>query len=103
MLKIAAQSAEVLSTSPLSPSKLVSEHFVKAPVGGKAGNPGVGSRHFRKTHSGKLGRAKKGNCLYYVVLLIVWNLGMCCDLDSLSNDIIAFELYIIGICRLIYT
>ncbi|KAL1812408.1 hypothetical protein ACET3Z_022473 [Daucus carota] len=59
MLKIAAQSAEVLSTSPLSPSKLVSEHFVKAPVGGKAGNPGVGSRHFRKTHSGKLGRAKK--------------------------------------------
>lgn len=58
-----AQSAEVLSTSPLSPSKLMSEHFVKAPVGGKAVNAGIGSRHVRRTHSGKLGRAKKGNCL----------------------------------------
>ncbi|KAK1359634.1 putative initiation factor eIF-4 gamma, MA3, Armadillo-type fold protein [Heracleum sosnowskyi] len=59
MLKIAAQSAEVLSTSPLSPSKLMSEHFVKATGGGKAGNAGNGSRHVRRTHSGKLGRAKK--------------------------------------------
>lgn len=59
-----AQSAEVLSTSPLSPSKLMSEHFVKATAGGKAVNAGNGPRHVRKTHSGKLGRAKKGNCLF---------------------------------------
>lgn len=69
MLKVAAQSAEVLSTSPLSPSKLMSQPFVKAPVGGKNVNAGIGSRHVRRTHSGKLGRAKKGNCYMYCLII----------------------------------
>ncbi|KAL8457131.1 hypothetical protein ACS0TY_035102 [Phlomoides rotata] len=74
MLKIASQNAEVMSSlslasSPKSPgprsprqsSSLLSEHHhVKAPGGGhSAAGGGVAGRHVRRSHSGKLGRAKK--------------------------------------------
>lgn len=76
MLKIASQNAEVMSSlslasSPKSPgprsprqnSSLLSDHHhVKAPGGGhSAAGGGVATRHVRRSHSGKLGRAKKGN------------------------------------------
>ncbi|KAH7866373.1 hypothetical protein Vadar_019533 [Vaccinium darrowii] len=57
-LTIATQNSEVLSSSPKSPSSLLSEHQIKAPAGGK-GAVGVAARHVRRTHSGKLVRVKK--------------------------------------------
>lgn len=56
-LKVASQSVDILSSSPKSPSALMSEHQAKSPKGGM---PGINVRHVRRTHSGKLGRAKKG-------------------------------------------
>ncbi|KAL8123383.1 MA3 DOMAIN-CONTAINING TRANSLATION REGULATORY FACTOR 1-like [Apium graveolens] len=55
-LKVASQSVDILSSSPKSPSALMSDHFAKSPKGGM---PGINARHVRRTHSGKLGRAKK--------------------------------------------
>lgn len=52
-LTMATQNSEVLSSSPKSPSSLLSEHHIKAPAGGK-GAVGVAGRHVRRTHSGKL-------------------------------------------------
>lgn len=61
ILKIATQNAENLSSSPKSPSSLLSEHHIKAPAGGgKAQTAGIAVRHVRRTHSGKLVRVKKG-------------------------------------------
>lgn len=65
-LTIATQNSEVLSSSPKSPSSLLSEHHIKAPAGGK-GAVGVAGRHVRRTHSGKLARVKKGECVGYVI------------------------------------
>lgn len=60
MLKIASQNAENLSSSPKSPSTLLADHHhIKAPAGGKAQTAGIAVRHVRRSHSGKLGRAKK--------------------------------------------
>ncbi|KAJ0790170.1 putative programmed cell death protein [Helianthus annuus] len=59
VLKIATQSTEILSSSPKSPSWLMSEQSIKAPAGERAPNGGIAVRHTRRTHSGKLGRAKK--------------------------------------------
>ncbi|KAK2648030.1 hypothetical protein Ddye_015519 [Dipteronia dyeriana] len=59
MLKLATQNAEILSSSPKSPSSLLSDHPLKVPASGKAPNTGIAVRHVRRTHSGKLGRAKK--------------------------------------------
>ncbi|XP_004515845.1 MA3 DOMAIN-CONTAINING TRANSLATION REGULATORY FACTOR 1-like [Cicer arietinum] len=59
MLKIASQNAENLSSSPKSPSSLLSDHHIKAPAGGKAQTAGIAVRHVRRSHSGKYGRAKK--------------------------------------------
>lgn len=58
-LKIATQNAEVLSSSPKSPTSLLSEHYLKVPAGGKAPNVGIAVRHVRRSHSGKLVRVKK--------------------------------------------
>ena len=59
-MKVATQNAEVLSSSPKSPTSLLSEHLIKAPAGGKAATAGIAVRHFRRSHSGKLVRVKKG-------------------------------------------
>ncbi|KAG1363370.1 Programmed cell death protein 4 [Cocos nucifera] len=57
VLKIAAQNAEVLSSSPRSPTTLLfPEHHSKGGAGGKASSC---MRHMRRTHSGKLVRVKK--------------------------------------------
>lgn len=66
VLKIATQNAEILSSSPKSPSSLLSksptsllsDHHIKVPAGGKA-STGIVTRHVRRTHSGKLVRVKK--------------------------------------------
>ncbi|KAM7471479.1 hypothetical protein LguiA_009662 [Lonicera macranthoides] len=64
-LKIATQSADVLSSSPKSPTtlksprSLFSEHHVKAPASGKASTAGIAVRHVRRSHSGKFIRVKK--------------------------------------------
>ncbi|RWW59980.1 hypothetical protein BHE74_00033048 [Ensete ventricosum] len=62
VLKIAAQKAEVLSSSPKSPTKLVlSEiHTKGGGGGGGARSPSSGVRHLRRSHSGKPVRVKKG-------------------------------------------
>ncbi|XP_027335580.1 uncharacterized protein LOC113849693 isoform X1 [Abrus precatorius] len=59
MLKIASQNAENLSSSPKSPSSLLSDHHVKAPPGGRAQTAGIAVRHVRRSHSGKFVRVKK--------------------------------------------
>ncbi|XP_057487249.1 MA3 DOMAIN-CONTAINING TRANSLATION REGULATORY FACTOR 1-like [Actinidia eriantha] len=64
LLKIATQNAEVLSSSPKSPTlkspkSLLSERQVKAPSGGKAATAGIAVRHVRRSHSGKVVRVKK--------------------------------------------
>lgn len=58
-LKIASQNADVLSSSPKSPTSLLSEHHLKVPAAGKAPNVGIAVRHVRRSHSGKLVRVKK--------------------------------------------
>lgn len=61
MLKIATQNAEVLSSSPRSPSKMVlPELHIKGGGGGGGRATAVGVRHIRRSHSGKLVRVKKG-------------------------------------------
>lgn len=65
-LKIATQNAEVLSSSPKSPTSLLSEHYLKVPAGGKAPNVGIAVRHVRRSHSGKLVRVKKGEFSTYM-------------------------------------
>lgn len=68
MLKIACQNAENLSSSPKSPSSLLSEHHhIKAPTGGKAQTAGIAVRHVRRSHSGKYGRVKKGEFMFFRV------------------------------------
>ncbi|TYH61613.1 hypothetical protein ES332_D07G064300v1 [Gossypium tomentosum] len=68
VLKIASQNAETplpsprLSSSPKSPTSLLSDHQLKDPAGGKAPTCGVGVRHVRRSHSGKFVRVKK-ECL----------------------------------------
>ncbi|MCL7022509.1 hypothetical protein MKW94_019940, partial [Papaver nudicaule] len=59
LLKIATENAENLSSSPKSPTSLLSDH-IKVSTGPKAPTVGFASRHVRRSHSGKLGRAKKG-------------------------------------------
>lgn len=59
ILKMATQNTDVFSTSPKSSSGLLSEHHVKAPVGGKASTAGIAVRHVRRTHSGKHIKVKK--------------------------------------------
>ncbi|KHN14073.1 Programmed cell death protein 4 [Glycine soja] len=59
LLKIASQNAENLSSSPKSPSSLLSDHHVKAPAGGKSQTSGIAVRHVRRSHSGKYGKVKK--------------------------------------------
>ncbi|XP_057970389.1 MA3 DOMAIN-CONTAINING TRANSLATION REGULATORY FACTOR 1-like [Malania oleifera] len=59
LLKIAMQNAETLSSSPKSPTSLLSEHPLKVPAGGKAPTTGIAVRHVRRSHSGKLVRVKK--------------------------------------------
>ncbi|KVH98970.1 uncharacterized protein LOC112514626 [Cynara cardunculus var. scolymus] len=59
VLKTATQSTEVLSSSPKSPSWLMSEHQIKAPAGERAPNVGIAVRHVRRSHSGKFVRVKK--------------------------------------------
>ncbi|KAK2987708.1 hypothetical protein RJ640_030295 [Escallonia rubra] len=63
VLKVATQNAEILSSSPKSPtSMLFADNSIKAPWGGgggKASTAGIAVRHVRRTHSGKLVRVKK--------------------------------------------
>ncbi|VFQ95586.1 unnamed protein product [Cuscuta campestris] len=59
IMKMATQNADVFSSSPKSSSGLLSDHHVKAPVGGKASTAGIAVRHVRRTHSGKHIKVKK--------------------------------------------
>ncbi|KAK1435739.1 hypothetical protein QVD17_01508 [Tagetes erecta] len=59
VLKTATQSTEILSSSPKSPSWLMSEHQIKAPAGERAPNVGIAVRHVRRSHSGKFVKVKK--------------------------------------------
>ncbi|OAY47886.1 MA3 DOMAIN-CONTAINING TRANSLATION REGULATORY FACTOR 1 [Manihot esculenta] len=66
MLKIASlnvdnlsSSPKTLSSSPRSPSMLLSEHQLKVPAAGKAPTAGIAVRHVRRSHSGKFVRVKK--------------------------------------------
>lgn len=67
-LKIASQNVESfgLSSSPKSPTYLLSEYNIKAPPagggGGKAASAGIAVKHVRRSHSGKCVRVKKGEC-----------------------------------------
>ncbi|KAK3017847.1 hypothetical protein RJ639_004539 [Escallonia herrerae] len=67
VLKVATQNAEILSSSPKSPtSMLFADNSIKAPWGGgggKASTAGIAVRHVRRTHSGKLVRVKKADGL----------------------------------------
>lgn len=65
LLKIASQNVESLASSPKSPTSLLSEHIVKAPVGGKAQTAGIAVRHVRRSHSGKFVRVKKGESVWH--------------------------------------
>ncbi|KAJ9677979.1 hypothetical protein PVL29_022765 [Vitis rotundifolia] len=58
-LKMATQNVEGLSSSPKSPTSLLSEHYIKVPVSGKAPTAGIAVRHVRRSHSGKFVRVKK--------------------------------------------
>lgn len=59
MLKLATQNADILSSSPKSPSSLLSDYPLKVPAAGKAPNTGIAVRHVRRSHSGKFVRVKK--------------------------------------------
>ncbi|KAJ0972822.1 hypothetical protein J5N97_020781 [Dioscorea zingiberensis] len=60
MLRVATQNAEVLSSSPRSPTSLLAEHPMKVATGNnKAPTVGFAVRHMRRSHSGKLVRVKK--------------------------------------------
>ncbi|KAJ8752055.1 hypothetical protein K2173_001082 [Erythroxylum novogranatense] len=66
MLKVASLNVEnlssspkILSSSPKSPSALLSEHHIKVPASGRAPNAGIAVRHVRRSHSGKYVRVKK--------------------------------------------
>ncbi|MQM01319.1 hypothetical protein Taro_034072 [Colocasia esculenta] len=60
VLKIAVQNAEGLSSSPKSPSSMLSEqHFKVVTGGGRAPAGAIAVRHVRRSHSGKLVRVKK--------------------------------------------
>ncbi|XP_075660554.1 MA3 DOMAIN-CONTAINING TRANSLATION REGULATORY FACTOR 1-like [Castanea sativa] len=64
-LKVASQNVESLSlsSSPKSPTYLLSEYSIKAPPagggGGKAASAGIAVKHVRRSHSGKCVRVKK--------------------------------------------
>ncbi|RWR96977.1 Initiation factor eIF-4 gamma [Cinnamomum micranthum f. kanehirae] len=58
-LKVASQNAEVLSSSPKSPSSMLLDHNIKVATGGKAPTVGFAVRHVRRSHSGKVIRVKK--------------------------------------------
>ena len=66
MMKLASQNVETalpsprLSSSPKSPTSLLSDHQLKVPAGGKAPTGGIAVRHVRRSHSGKVIRVKKG-------------------------------------------
>ncbi|KAK4766616.1 hypothetical protein SAY87_008258 [Trapa incisa] len=59
VLKVATQNADTLSSSPISPKTLLSEHQLKVPAAGKAPTAGIAVRHVRRSHSGKFIRVKK--------------------------------------------
>ncbi|KAF5730913.1 hypothetical protein HS088_TW19G00515 [Tripterygium wilfordii] len=59
VLKIASQNVESLSSSPKSPTSLLSEHPLKVSAAGKAPTAGIAVRHVRRSHSGKVVRVKK--------------------------------------------
>lgn len=77
MLKIASQNAEILSSSPKSPSSLLSDHYVKAPAGGKAQTAGIAVRHVRRSHSAKYGRVKKGESMSFTCLILSGLVMLC--------------------------
>ena len=68
VFKIAAQNADVLSSSPKSPRFLHSDHTVKVPGGGRAAGGGNGVKHVRRSHSGKVVRVKKGEFVFFFCL-----------------------------------
>ena len=61
VLMIAALNAEVMSMSPRSPTGTIGDHHPSKIGTGRASG---GPRHVRRTHSGKLGRVKKGELLH---------------------------------------
>ncbi|KAE8686220.1 bHLH130 protein [Hibiscus syriacus] len=92
ILKVASQNAETalpspkLSSSPKSPTSLLSDLQLKVPAGGKVATCGVGARHVRQYHSGKFVRVKKGgpsNCFDGAGGKGTW--GKLLDTDGESN------------------
>ena len=77
MLKVASQNVETalpsprLSSSPKSPTSLLSDHQLKVPAVGKAPTGGIAVRHVRRSHSGKCVRVKKGEPSYYFGYLLM--------------------------------
>ncbi|KAI3717816.1 hypothetical protein L1987_69668 [Smallanthus sonchifolius] len=59
VLKTATESTKMMSSSPKSPSWLMSQHQIKAPAGERAPNVGIAVRHVRRSHSGKFVKVKK--------------------------------------------
>lgn len=92
LLKIASQNAENLSSSPKSPSTLISDHHVKAPAGGKAQTSGIAVRHVRRSHSGKYGRVKKGELMSFTCFVLsgitcyVYH-GYACSVELITSYI----------------
>lgn len=80
MLKIASQNVETglpsprLSSSPKSPTSMLSDHQLKVPAGGKAPTGGIAVRHVRRSHSGKFVRVKKGEttCQFGYLLMVIF-------------------------------
>lgn len=68
VLEIAtALNAEVMSTSPRSPTGTIGDHH---PLKIGNGRSSTGGRHMRRTHSGKLGRAKKGQFSLFLIIYL---------------------------------
>jgi len=90
LLKIASQNAENLSSSPKSPSSLLSDHHVKAPAGGKSQTSGIAVRHVRRSHSGKYGKVKKGELMSFFCFglneLLCHVYHLCVALSSELHD-----------------
>lgn len=60
VMQVAARNAENSGTSPKSSGLLFPEHQIKVSAGGRAPTGGFAVRHFRRSHSGKPIRVKKG-------------------------------------------
>ena len=71
VMKIAAQNADVISSSPRPTSTMLAEHHLK---GNAKGN---NVKHIRRAHSGKVVRVKKGVSFFFFLFLGSSDLSNC--------------------------